>query len=204
MSSQHLSVNASAAAGLLRSICGALETRRIQSTVYRRPWEMMVLSRVIWRACVGNYRPRMGDVSHAGTHHGPWILGVWLRESHTQMRSAESAQFGPPTPQVHGRAKCIVRSLLRDQAPDHPQMLPSEDVAAVSISLLCPRKGAIYPKMSDPLARAGHRRLHGTRQLAERQYGSPITIGFKGWFVAVREMVGLPVGMPDGMLVTLS
>ena len=98
----------------------------------------------------------------------------------------------------------MVRSLLRDQAPDHPQMLPSEDVVAASISLLCLRKGAIYPKTSDPLARAGHRRLHGTRQLAERQYGIPIMIGFKGWFVAVREMVGLPVGMPDGIPVTLS
>jgi hypothetical protein len=59
--------------------------------------------------------------------------------------------------------------------------------------------------MSAPLARAGHHRPHGTRRLAEQRYVIPFTIEFKGWSVAVREMVGFPVGTPDGItLVTLS
>ena len=83
-------------------------------------------------------------------------------------------------------------------------MLPSEDVAAVSISLPYLRKDAICLKMSGPLARAGHHRHHGMRRLVEQQYVTPFTIGFKGWSAAVRERVGCLVGTPDGILVTLS
>jgi hypothetical protein len=120
---------------------------------------------------------------------------------------AEFSRIGPLKPQVHGKAMCIVRSLLRDQAPDQPQILPpSKDVAAVSINQPCLRKGAIYLRMSgtsDPLARAGHHRPHGTRLLAEQRYVILFTIEFKGWSVAVREMVGFLVGTRDGILVIL-
>jgi hypothetical protein len=77
MPCHHLSVNATAAAGPLIWTCGALETPKMQLIPCRRRWEMVHSLRVAWRACVGNFRIRMGDVSHAGTHHhGAWILGI--------------------------------------------------------------------------------------------------------------------------------
>jgi hypothetical protein len=50
------------------------------------------------------------------------------------------------------------------------------------------------------LARVGHHRPHSTRQLAEQPYVIPFM--FKG-SVAAREMVGFPVDISDGILVTL-
>ena len=120
------------------------------------------------------------DVNHAATRHGAWTLGVWRPGSHPQMRHADPAHlFGPPTPQFRGKAKCVVRSILRDQAPDRPRMLLFADVAVVSINRHCLRQGATYLRMSDPLARAGHHRPHATGQLAGH-YVNPLSIGSKG------------------------
>jgi hypothetical protein len=181
---QFLNVNVNAAAGLVPWSCGAPSTLKMQSLVCQRPRAIVVFSRVAWPACEGSSRARMSnnhDVNHAATRHGAWILGVWRPGSHPQIRYAYPAHlFGPPTPQVRGKVKYVVRSsILRDQALDHPWMLLFADVAAVSINRLCLRKAAMCLRMSGPLARAGHHRPHATRQLAG-QYVIPFSIGSKG------------------------
>jgi hypothetical protein len=208
MPSQFLSVNATAAAGLVPWSCGAPWTRKMQSLACQRHRVIVVFSRVAWRACVGNSRARMGnnhDVNHAATRHrhGEWILGVWRPGSHPQMRHADPVHlFGPLTPQFRGKAKCVARSILRDRAPDHPRMLLFADVAVVSINRLCPRKGAMCLRMNGPLALVGHRRPHATGQLAG-QYVNLSSIGSKGRCVAVRVRAVFQVAMPGGILATI-
>jgi hypothetical protein len=104
---------------------------------------------------------------------------------------------------VRGEPKCVMRSLLQDQAPGHPRMLLPADVAVVLINLPYPRKGAMCLRMSGPLEPAGHHRAHATRQLVG-QYVIPFSIGSKGWSVVIRERADFTVGMPVGMRVTLS
>src|SRR5216684_2442363 len=116
------------------------------------------------------------------------------------MPCAESALFGPPTPQFRGEWTRVMRSRLLGRTADHPGMLPSADVVAVSISLPCLRKVAMCLRMSGPLDRAGHHQPHATDRLA----GHVIlfSIGFKGWSAVVREMAVSSLGMADGILVT--
>jgi hypothetical protein len=96
----------------------------------------------------------------------------------------------------------VMRSPLLDQAADHLGMLLSAGVAAVSISLPYLRKVAMCPKMSGPLDRAGRHRPHATRQVAGHVI--PFSIGSKGWSVVVRERADFSLGIPDGIMVTLS
>jgi hypothetical protein len=119
-----------------------------------------------------------------------------------QMPCAESALFGPPTPRFRGEWMRVMRSPLLDQAADHLGMPLSAGVAAVSISLPYLRKVAMCPKMSGPLDRAGHHRPHAMGQLA----GHVIlfSIGSKGWSVVVHERADFSLGIPDGIMVTLS
>jgi hypothetical protein len=118
-----------------------------------------------------------------------------------QMPCAESALSGPPTPQVRGESKFVMRSPLLDQPADHPEMPLSADVAAVSISLPCLRKVAMCLRMSGLLERAGHHRAHAMQRVAG-QYVILYSIGSKGWFVVIRGKADFSVGMPDGILVT--
>lgn len=112
-----------------------------------------------------------------------------------QMPCGASVLFGPP-PQVHGQPKCVMRSLLLLDQVAGTRL--SADGAAVPISLPCLRKAVMCLRMSGPLERAGHHRVHATRRLAG-QHVSLSTIGSKGW--PARGRADFSVGIPDGILV---